>query len=186
VRYHFEEHWDRRRTQGVLHIDELHALSDEASRDLWRLVCGMEWVATVRAETRGPQERLPWLLTDRRAAQPEAVTDGLWVALLDLPRALEARSYTSSGRLVMGVTGGTGAPERLLLDASPEGTTCRPTAEPWDVAVDRRLLGAAYLGDAPLVDIALGGGVDEQRPGALALLDRLLRTPDAPWCSSYF
>jgi predicted acetyltransferase len=187
VRYHLEEHWEQRRAAGVLHVDELHALTDEAYRDLWRLVCGMEWAASVRAETRPPHERLPWLMADGRAAQPEGIADGLWLAILDLPRTLAARSYAGSGRLVLGVHDGPGAPqERVLLDASPDGATCRATAEAPDVVVDRGLLGAAYLGAAPLIDIAVAGGADEHRPGALALLDGLLRTPDPPWCSTFF
>jgi predicted acetyltransferase len=187
VRYHLEERWERRRGVGVLHVDELHALTDEAYRDLWRLVCGMEWAATVRAEQRAVHERLPWLVADGRTAQPESVADGLWLALIDLARALEARAYTASGRLVLGVRRTDGAsPERVLLDASPDGTTCRSTTETPDLVVSASALAAAYLGDVSLRTATIGGGADEHRPGTLALLDRLLRTVDPPWCSTFF
>ncbi|MET0772936.1 MAG: GNAT family N-acetyltransferase [Candidatus Limnocylindrales bacterium] len=186
VRYHLEERWERRQGRGVLHVDELHALTDEAYRDLWRLVCGMEWASSVRAEQRSPHERLPWLVSDGRTAQPESVTDGLWLALIDLPRALEARTYQSDGRLVVGVASADGALERVEVDASTDGATCRPTDAPADVVVPATALAAAFLGDVSLRVATVGGGADEHRPGALALLDRLLRTLDAPWCSTYF
>lgn len=187
VRYHAEERWERRRPMGVLHVDELHALTDEAYRDLWRLVLAMEWVTTVRAETRSPAERLPWLLTDRRAAQPEDLADGLWLAFLDLPGALGARAWSTSGRLVLGIAVGTGGPvERVLLDATPEGATCRPTDASPDLVVDRAALATAYLGDVPLTYAIGVTGADEHRAGALAELDALLRTPDRPWCSTFF
>jgi predicted acetyltransferase len=185
VRYHLEERWERRRGRGVLHVDELHAITHEAYRDLWRLVCAMEWVSTVRAEQRAPQEGLPWLLADSRAAQPESVADGLWLALLDLPRALEARTYQTAGRLVVGVVSADGALEQVELDASPDGATCRSTHAPPDVVIGASALAAAYLGDVAL-RTASAGDADEHRPGALALLDRLLRTFDPPWCSTYF
>jgi len=186
VRYHLDERWERRQARGVLHVDELHALTDEAYRDLWRLVCGMEWASSVRAEQRAPQERLPWLVADGRTAQPESVGDGLWLALLDLPRALESRTYATEGRLVVGVATADGVPERVALDASTDGATCRPTDASPDVVIAASALATAYLGDVPLRTATLGGGADEHRPGALALLDRVLRTLDPPWCSTYF
>jgi predicted acetyltransferase len=187
VRSHLEERWERHRGVGVLHVDELHALSDEAYRDLWRLVCGMEWAASVRAEQRSPHERLPWLVADGRTAQPESVSDGLWLALLDLPAALEARSYRETGRLVIGVARpAPGAASRVLLDATPEGATCRATDDAPDLVVSGSALAAAYLGGVSLRDATIGEGVDEHRPGALVLLDGLLRTLDPPWCSTFF
>jgi predicted acetyltransferase len=187
VRYHLEERWERRRPMGVLHVDELHALTDEAYRDLWRLLIGMEWVATVRAETRAPTERLPWLVTDGRMAQPEGIADGLWLAFLDLPAALAARAYRESGRLIIEVARpAVGPATRVLLDATPDGATCRPTEEQPDLTVSAAALSAAYLGGASLPEAVIVEGVDEHRPGSVALLDRLLRTLDPPWCSTFF
>lgn len=186
VRYHLEERWERRQGKGVLHVDELHTLTDEAYRDLWRLVCGMEWAGTVRAEQRSPQERLPWLVSDGRTAQPESVADGLWLAFLDLPRALESRSYHADGRLVIGVMSADGTQERVALDASTDGAICRPTEASPDVVVPAQALAAAFLGDVGLRVATIGHGADEHRPDALALLDRLLRTLDPPWCSTFF
>ncbi len=186
VRYHLEERWERRQGRGVLHVDELHALTDEAYRDLWRLVCSMEWASTVRAEQRSPQERLPWLVADGRTAQPESVADGLWLALRDLPLALGTRAYESDGHLVVGLASADGTVERVELDASRDGATCRPSDASPDVVVPASALAAAYLGDVPLRVTTIGGGADEHRPGALALLDRLLRTLDPPWCSTFF
>jgi hypothetical protein len=54
------------------------------------------------------------------------------------------------------------------------------------VVVPAPALAAAYLGDVPVRTATIDGGADEHRPGALALLDRLLRTLDPPWCSTFF
>lgn len=187
VRYHLEERWQDGRPTGTLHIDELHALTDEAYRDLWRLACSLDWVATVRAEQRSPQERLPWLVSDGRAARPATIIDGLWLALLDVPAALAARRYEHAGRLTLALAPTAHQPEeRVLLDAGPDGVTCRRTSDTPDLVVERRALAAAYLGGVSLCDATVGGGVDEHRPGALATLDRLLHTLDGPWCSTFF
>jgi len=186
VRYHLEERWERRRGVGILHIDELHALTDEAYRDLWRLACTMEFAGSVQAADRPPHERLPWLVDDPRTAQPSDATDGLWLALLDPARALAARTYLTSGRLVLGIADAAGSVTTVDLDATPDGARCRGVTTTPDLTVDARDVAAAYLGGATLRDATVVRGVDEHRPGALALLDRLLRTLDPPWCSTFF
>jgi hypothetical protein len=42
------------------------------------------------------------------------------------------------------------------------------------------------LGGTRLVDATRAGGATEHRAGALAEADLLLRTADAPWCSTFF
>jgi len=49
-----------------------------------------------------------------------------------------------------------------------------------------RALGAASLGGTRLADITRAGGATEHRPGALAEADRLFKTVDDPWCTTWF
>jgi len=108
--------------------------------------------------------------------------------LLDVPRALEARTYEREARLVLEVIDAE-APDgrmRVELDAGPAGATCRPTDRGADLTLDVAALGAVYLGGARLRDAVLAHGADEYRSGALAEADDLLRTGDVPWCSTFF
>lgn len=187
VRYTTTEKWEQRQPRGHVGVDDLHALTPEAYRALWRFLADLDLAATVRAERRSVAEALPWLLTNARAAILSDVGDGLWVRLFDVPRALEARSYERSGRLVLELIDGRDGPrQRLELDAGPDGARCRPTDRSADLALDLAALGAAYLGGTRLRHAVLASGVDEQRPGALEMADGLLRTLDAPWCTTFF
>ena len=58
---------------------------------LWAFLFDIDLVATMRVERRSPADGLPWMLTNLRAAVPTDVGDGLWLKLLDIPAALEAR-----------------------------------------------------------------------------------------------
>ena len=49
-------------------------------------------------------EPLRWLLADPRRFNVTALYDNLWLRLLDVPRALAARTYGSPGRLALEVT----------------------------------------------------------------------------------
>jgi predicted acetyltransferase len=189
VRYsRSEDKWDEGQPRNVVKVDELHALTDDAYLALWRFLAEMDWVATIKAERRTPSERLPWLLSNARMARLTESADGMWVRLFDIPRALEARSYEAEGSLVLDVVDAeaTGGRIRVHLDGGPAGATCRVTDRSPDLTLDVSALGAAYLGGTRLRDAVLSTGADEHRDGALAEADRLFRTADEPWCSTFF
>jgi predicted acetyltransferase len=189
VRYHAEgDHWERRQPHNTIAVDDLHGVDAAVQTDLWRFLTTLDWVATVKADHRYPAEPLPWLLVNGRAATLIESGDGLWVRLLDVPRALAARTYEREGNIVLEVVDGesVGGRVRLLLDAGPDGATCRPTERSPELTLDVAALGAAYLGGTPLRHGVLPAGADEHTPGALARADGLFRTLVEPWCSTFF
>ena len=135
-------------------------------------------------------ERLPWLLANARAALLSDVGDGLWLKLLDIPAALAARTYERAGSIVLEVVERDGVDgerrTRVLLDAEPGGATSAATKRSPDLTIDASALASAYLGGTRLRDTATARGVDEHRPGALAVADALFSTLDPPWCSTFF
>jgi predicted acetyltransferase len=188
ARYHVEEKWERRQPRHLLAVDDLQALTDAVEADLWRFLCSVDLVATVRAPGRSPSDRLPWLLTNARAAEPSEVGDGIWVRLLDVRRALEARTYEREGSIVLEVVDGEadGGRTRLALEANPFDARVTATDRSADLTLDAAALGAAYLGGTRLRDAVVASGVEEHRPGALDEADALLRTTDEPWCATFF
>ena len=188
LRYHAEPHWEAHQPRNRLQVDELHALTQEAYAALWTFATSVDWVATVTAERRSPTERLPWLLTNARAAQVSEVSDGMWLRLHDIPRALEARTYDHDDALVLEVIDEErpGGRQRVRVDASTGGTRCRPSTRAADLTLHVSALAAAYLGGPRLTDTVLARGADEGRRGALVRAERLLRRPDEPWCSTFF
>jgi len=187
VRYRTSMKWEQRQSRSELRVNDLHALTDAAYDALWRFVADIDLVTTVRAERRSPSERLPWLLTNQRAAVVSDIGDDMWVRLLDVPRALAARTYATSGSMVIEVIDPElTTPIRVALDASPDGAECRVTDREPGLSLPVTALGAAYLGGVPLGWATIGTGVDEHRAGAVRDLERLLRTVDEPWCSTGF
>jgi len=193
ARYHAEEKWEDRSPSNRLIVDDLHGLTYTTEAALWRFIAGIDWVGTVRAEHRHPADRLPWLLTNPRAAVPDDIGDGLWIKLLDVSTALERRRYERSASIVLEVIDDDGTDARgerierkvrVALDASPDGARATVTARSPDLTIRAGALGTAYLGGTRLSHAVLAGGVHEGRPGALADADALLATLDPPWCST--
>jgi predicted acetyltransferase len=189
ARYHAAStKWEHDIPQSVLEVDELVAHTDDAYAGIVDFLRSIDLVATVKLTRRTEDEPLRWLLENARHAQPEDAGDGLWVRLFDVPRALEARTYEREATLVIEVVddeafGGT---RRLLLDAGPDGATCRPTDRSPDVTLPVATLSGAYLGGSRLGRLVLAFGGEEHRPGTLAEAEALFRTVGEPACSTFF
>ena len=154
---------------------------------MWRFLAELDLVATVTAEGRPLDDLLPWLLADARVAKQTDHVDFVWVRPLDVAAALEARTYTATGRVVLEVTDPQGlANGRFALDASPDGSSCRSTDESAELTIPVRTLGTAYLGGIRLARLHRAGWLDEHVPGAVARADALLAGDVAPWCNTWF
>lgn len=187
AQYRVHGEWDDRVSRGVVEIDELLAVSDDAYSALWRHCAGLDLVKKVTADNRPALEALPWLLADRRAVRQRGRADFLWVRLLDVPAALAARRYRVEDRLVLEVEDSwRGGAMRLALAAEASSATCGATDEPADLTVEVADLGAAYLGGTPLWPVAAAGRVIEHRAGAVAAFDRLFGADRPPWCNTWF
>ena len=193
VRYHADAKWEHRQPRHALIVDELHGLTGEAQVALWRFVASVDLARSIRAERRSPADRLPWLLTNARAAETFEAGDSLWVTLHDIAAALETRTYERSGSLVLevlvrdaGEDDAAAGRVRVALDASPDGARAVETERAADLTIDGGALGAAYLGGTRLRDAVLARGWDEHRPGALAEADALLASREPPWCTTSF
>jgi predicted acetyltransferase len=187
IQYRVNTAWNYRTPDGVVQVDELVAVTDEAYAALWRHCVGLDLVKKVTAENRPPVEPLPWLLSDQRAARQRERADLLWVRLLDIPSALMARSYRVEDRIVIEVCDPwLHRTLRLALNAGAASVTCDATDDPAELSLGVAELGAAYLGGTPLWPAAAAGRVTEHRPGAVASFDRLFGTSLLPWCGTWF
>jgi len=191
ARYHGEDVWEDMVADNVLVLDELHALTDAAEIDLWRFLAEMDLTATIRADTRREREPMRWYLADGRGTRGVGPVDFLWLRPLDVVRLLGERRYERDGDLVIEVTdvvdGRPGpAAGTYRLEIRDGAAECRPTDAAAELTLEVRALGAAILGGTRLMDACRAGGATEHRAGALATADALLRTADAPWCSTWF
>ncbi|WP_030545983.1 GNAT family N-acetyltransferase [Streptomyces albus] len=191
--YTTDSTWQAAQPQIKATVHELLGLTPAAERALWHFLLSVDWVMSVDSGLRAPDDLLPLLLPDPRAARMTGQVDFLWIRLLDIPRALEARTYADSGTLVLDVrdetgiaaeTGLTGG--RFRLDAAPDGASCAPTTAEPDLTLSVADLAALYLGDESAVRLTALGRAEEAREGAAALTDRLLRTSRRPWCPDIF
>ncbi|MFJ6798283.1 GNAT family N-acetyltransferase [Streptomyces sp. NPDC091268] len=187
--YTADDAWsDAKTPQNTLRVQDLIAVTPAAERALWRFLCSVDWVQKVRTGYRAPDDLVADLLPDPRAARLVTLTDFLWVRVLDVAGALAARTYACPGSLVLEVVDPAGpAAGRYRLDAAEgERARCAPSADPADLRLDAAALGSLYLGEQSVLRLAALGRIEELRPGAAALADRVFRTARRPWCPDVF
>jgi predicted acetyltransferase len=108
--------------------------------------------------------------------------------VVDVPRALSQRTYGEPFEVAFEV-----ADEvcpwnagRWALRWDGSTATCTATATPAGLELGPADLGAVYLGDTTLEQLARVGRVRELRSGALAAANRAFRADRSPWCPEIF
>lgn len=171
---------------STLTVRHLAAETDEAQRALWGHAANHDLVERVEADLRPADDPIVHLVTDQRAVD-FAVHDHGWLRILDLPAALRARRCGGPADVVLRVSDPYGFADgtwRVRADASGE-----VSAEPADAGAAITLgvaeLSTAYAGGVTLSRLAAAGRVSGD-PGAIAELDRALRTDPAPFLGIWY
>jgi predicted acetyltransferase len=187
VAYTVKSDWHDKRPHEKARVLSLTATTAAAERHLWQFVLSIDWVTSVDTGPLAPDDLLPHLLPDPRAARVLYHADLLWLRPLDVPRMLQTRSYPTAGTLVLDVVDEAGlAGGRYRLEAGPDGATCTPTTDRPDLTLPVGELGRLYLGDEAASRLVTLGRVTEGRAGASRTADLLLRTARRPWCQDGF
>ncbi len=189
------ERWDEDAglPRGVLEVSEAIAADPAATAALWDNLLSRDLVSEFHARMRPVDDPLLYLLADPRRVR-SVVSDGLWVRLVDVGRALAQRHYASPVDVVIEVADElrqhNAGRWRLAAQASVAPAsfraTCERTTAPADVVLPVWALGAAYLGGTGLTAMASAGLITETTPGSLAALSTAMSWEPAPWCPMNF
>lgn len=173
--------------KSVVELYELDALTPSVYAQMWRFVLDLDLIDKVKAWTRPVDEPLLRLLREPRRLNMR-LKDGLWVRLLDIPRALAARRYPHDGRVVFDVRDAfcPWNEGRYAVDAGADGATCEQTDEEADLLLTTNELAAAYLGGSSFSQLHRAGRVNEERPGALGTADAMFAWDPPPWATLHF
>lgn len=130
-----------------LRVREVTAVTTDAYIALWRALLGMDLMEKVSIWTH-PGDVLPHLLTNPRLARVTSSSDDLWIRIMNIPVALEARRYEGDLDTVLDVTDGFRADGgRFSLQIRDGRARCTPTDAPADIELGLDVLGSLYLGD---------------------------------------
>ena len=168
---------------GFTSVIEAIGDSPEGTREIWRYLLDIDWMARVRAHLLPLDHELFLLLREPRRLSFE-YRDGLWVRLVDVEAALNARSYKPGEPVVIELVDEFCPWNAGGWRVGPDGAE-RTDAEA-ELAMPVESLGSVYLGGFSFGDLARAGRVEELAEGALDRADGLFRADRYPWCPEIF
>jgi predicted acetyltransferase len=185
--YKVKDEWPGEIPRNELTVREAMATTPQATADIWRFLFDVDLVETVKAPDRPVDDPLLRLAIEPRRLR-YSLRDGMYLRVVDVPAALEARGYADDGRLVLEVADAfCGWNEgRYELSATDGSATCRSTEQAPDLTCTVDELGAAYLGGNTFGQLVEAGRVQERTKGAVLRADSIFRSAPAPWCSLPF
>lgn len=174
-------------TPPTIKLIDFVASSDEAYASLWSFMAAIDLSTRVTFGESSEDSPLPWLLTDSRRVKTVGTEDAIWLRILDVVAALEARPWYVAGSLVididdpLGLTGGkfrvTSDGENAVVEKASDNT-------PADLGLGIAELGSLYFGGADPMILVRAGRIEEYKPGsalkasAMFSLERLPYSPN--------
>ncbi|MFE6283459.1 GNAT family N-acetyltransferase [Streptomyces sp. NPDC057877] len=182
ARFRVRPGWGVSGHNGTVVLSELAGLDPATQAALWRFLFDLDLTTSLVARGRPVDEAWQYQVSDIRRCQPR-LRDALYVRLVDVGAALEARTYQAPVDVVFEVEDDfcPWNAGRWRLTGDAKGASCVRTTEPADLALSVRELGAAYLGGVSLAALAGAGRVREPRQGALAEAAVAFGSAQAPW-----
>lgn len=169
---------------GSLEVVEAIGDSPAATRAIWRYLCDIDLVRTIKAGPLPIDHPLLHLL-----AEPSrlgmVLHDALWVRLVDVAAALSQRGWEAEGAPLVISVDDAFCPWNQGSYRLAGGKAERTTEAP-DLTLDVDALGSAYLGGFGFTGLADAGRVVEHTKGALLRADAIFRSARAPWCPEIF
>ena len=172
---------------GSVHVVEVIAATDLAHASIWSYLTSVDGCPNVKWWNQSVGDPLAAKIAEPRRIMLKTRYDALWILILDVIVALEARSYESDGSVRFEVTNAfrndvKGTYELTVTDGVG---SCSRVEGDADLSVDLDVLGALYLGggDAYAYRAAnrVRGSMD-----AVGRIHELFRTAQAPWCNQVF
>ncbi|MGM9470496.1 GNAT family N-acetyltransferase [Pseudarthrobacter sp. YS3] len=173
----------------TVQVVDLVAATSDAYLELWQFLAAIDLVERVTWEEAPLDDPLTWALSDPRCIDSSDSRDMLWLRILDVVKALEARHYQVDGRLVLavldplGLSAGTFA---LTVSGGEAAVERVDTGEEPDLTLDVSALSSIYLGAVCPVTLEAAGRIREHRQGAALQARGLFAVERATHCLTHF
>ncbi|GMQ94347.1 MAG: GNAT family N-acetyltransferase [Acidimicrobiia bacterium] len=135
---------------GTVHVVEILSETDRAHTALWSFLTNVDGCPNVRSWNQPTDDPLAMKVVDPRRIKQVTRIDALWILILDVVAALEARSYEQDGVISFTVTNSFRPDVQggyALSIKNGVGSCTRIEGEA-DLGIDLDVLGALYLGGA--------------------------------------
>ena len=173
---------------STLFVEEVMGTTPEATREIWEFIFGVDLVARIKYHFIEIDTPLRFMMGHVRPLRMR-MADALFLRVVDVKPALEARTYATAGTLVFSLddslcpwNAGT-----WKLEVSEDGrASVTRSEEDAEIGLRASDLGAVYLGGIRFTELLRGLQITELKEGSAVRADHMFYTPHAPWCPEIF
>lgn len=171
----------------TVHIVEVTAATERAHASLWSYLTNIDGSPNVRHWNSRIDDPLPMKLVEPRRIKVDSQFDALWILILDVTTALEARTYEQDGSVKFTVTNAfrPDVEGGFELTVTEGVASCVRIEGETDISVDLDVLGALYLGGGDALAYFAAGRLRADAEAA-DRIHQLFRTAQQPWCNQVF
>ncbi|WP_113902653.1 MULTISPECIES: GNAT family N-acetyltransferase [Brevibacterium] len=176
-------------TPPTIELIDFVAVTDGAYASLWSFLAAIDLSSRVTFKESSEDSPLPWLLTDSRRVKTVGTEDNIWLRILDVRAALEARPWYVPGTLVIDIDDPlelTGGRFRITSDGENARVETASASTPADLGMGIAELGSLYFGGADPVILARAGRIDENVPGAAVQASAMFSLERLPYSPNGF
>jgi predicted acetyltransferase len=172
---------------GTVHVVEIITATDDAHTSLWSYLTNVDGCPNIRSWNTRVDDPLRAKVVEPRRVRQQSRFDALWILILDVESALEARTYEQDGAIRFTVENAfrpdaLGSYELKIVDGVG---TCSRIEVDTEIEIDLDVLGAMYLGGADVMAYAAANRI-RANAAAVAHLHGLFRTSHTAWCNQVF
>jgi predicted acetyltransferase len=184
--YRQDAKWDDFVATGEVDVVEVVSSDPTAHLGMWSFLTSIDLFPKVSWWNMPLDDPLAVTITDTRKLR-RTLSDALWIRLMDVAVALEARSYECDGVVTFSIADRT-RPENegtYRLEVADGAASCSRTSDIAELSLDTEVLGHLYLGGGDALAMAAAGRLVGGH-GPIATLHRMFRTDSPPWCNEVF
>lgn len=173
----------------TIELIDFVAVTDAAYASLWSFLAAIDLSTRVTFGESAEDSPLPWLLTDSRRVRTVSTEDNIWIRILDVKAALEARPWYVPGTLVLEIDDSldlAGGRYTITSDGENAVVETASDATPADLSLGIAELGSLYFGGADPVILARAGRIDENVPGAAVRASSMFNLGRMPYSPNGF
>ncbi len=186
IGYVLYKHVGQQDGKSTVDVIDLVATEPASYLRLWTFLADVDLVELVRWNRAPLNDPLAWALVDPWLRRVVKVMDHLWVRVLDVVQALEARPWGADGDLVLEVVDDLGHAAGCWRVVTRDGQgQVSATSEPAQVTMAADTLGSVYLGVVDVETLAEAGRIAGE-PAALTRFAAMANAGPAPYCITGF
>jgi predicted acetyltransferase len=177
---------------ATMELLDLVAATPDAYLGLWDYLGSLDLIDRVVWDEAPADDPLVWALEDSRVVRAETARDMLWLRILDVRAALEARRYAHDGELILRVDDALGLAAGRYRLAVVDGTATvealgAPDGEA-QLSLDIADLSSVYVGGVSPVSLLQAGRIrtGESSPEAASVLAQMLAVERPAHCLTHF